>query len=133
MIQTVKDNPIHLEAILKYNVKNNLLFFRISSDLIPFASHPICKFAWHKFFQYELQRIGDYIKKYNIRISMHPNQFIVLNSHNEKTVQNSIRELRYHCKILDEIPEVANHLCDILFAVLLIKLIWRGGITQMNL
>lgn len=102
MIQTVKDNLIHLEAILKYNVKNDLLFFRISSDLIPFASHPICKFAWHKFFQYELQRIGDYIKKYDIRISMHPDQFIVLNSHNEKIVQNSIRELRYHCKLLDE-------------------------------
>jgi UV DNA damage endonuclease len=28
---------------------------------------------------------------------------VVINSHNEKTVQNSIRELRYHCKLLDEI------------------------------
>jgi UV DNA damage endonuclease len=103
MIQTIKDNLIHLNQILKYNVKNDLLFFRISSDLIPFASHPICKFAWHKFFQYELQRIGDYIKKYSIRISMHPDQFVVLNSPDEKIVQNSIRELRYHCKLLDEI------------------------------
>ena len=32
---------------------------------------------------------------------MHPDQFIVLNSPNEKIVQNSIDELIYHCKILD--------------------------------
>jgi UV DNA damage endonuclease len=29
---------------LKFNIANNLMFFRISSDVIPFASHPICKF-----------------------------------------------------------------------------------------
>jgi UV DNA damage endonuclease len=63
MIQTVKDNLIHLNEILKYNVKNNLLFFRIRSDLVPFASHPICKFEWYKLFQSELLEIGDYIKK----------------------------------------------------------------------
>ena len=101
LVQTVKDNLIHLNEILKYNVKNSLLFFRISSDLIPFASHPICKFAWDKFFQSELLEIGDYIKKYNIRISMHPDQFVILNSHNERIVQNSINELRYHCTLLD--------------------------------
>ncbi len=101
IIQTVKDNLIHLNQILKYNVKNNLLFFRISSDLVPFASHPICKFDWYKFFQLELEQIGDYIKKYNIRISMHPDQFIVLNSPNEKILEKSIHELEYHCRLLD--------------------------------
>ena len=101
MIQTIKDNLIHLNQILKYNVKNDLLFFRISLDLIPFASHPICKFAWYKFFQSELHHLGDYIKKYNIRISMHPDQFVILNSPSEKIVQNSVNELKYHCTLLD--------------------------------
>jgi UV DNA damage endonuclease len=101
MIQTVKDNILHLNQILRYNVKNNLLFFRISSGLIPFASHPVCKFAWYKFFQSEIQQIGDYIKRYNIRISMHPDQFVVLNSPNEKVLENSINELKYHCNLLD--------------------------------
>jgi UV DNA damage repair endonuclease len=50
---------IHLNEILKYNVKNNLLFFRISSDLVLFASHSICKFEWDKVFQSELQQIGE--------------------------------------------------------------------------
>jgi len=41
MIQTIKGNLIHLKQVLKYNVKvkNDLLFFRISSNSIPFASH----------------------------------------------------------------------------------------------
>jgi UV DNA damage endonuclease len=101
LAQTVKNNLLHLNRILKYNVENNLLFFRISSDLIPFASHPICKFAWYKFFQSDIQQIGDYIKKYNIRISMHPDQFVILNSFNDRIVENSIRELKYHCVLLD--------------------------------
>lgn len=101
LVQTVKNNLLHLNQILKYNVKNNLLFFRISSDLIPFASHPICKFAWYKFFKSELRQIGDYIKKYNIRISMHPDQFVILNSPSQWIVENSIRELKYHCVLLD--------------------------------
>ena len=101
LIQTIRDNLIHLNQILKYNVKNNLLFFRISSDLIPFASHPICKFSWYKFFQSEFKQIGDYIKKYGIRITMHPDQFVILNSPDNKIVENSINELKYHSKVLD--------------------------------
>lgn len=101
LIQTVKCNLIHFNQILKYNVRNNLLFFRISSDIIPFASHPICKVDWYRIFQSELQQIGYYIKENNIRISMHPDQFVVLNSPDKKIVQNSINELKYHCKLLD--------------------------------
>ena len=101
LIQILKGNLIHLNQILKYNVKNNLLFFRISSDLVPFASHPICNFGWYKFFQLEFEQIGDYIKKQNIRISMHPDQFVVLNSPKDKILENSINELKYHCKLLD--------------------------------
>ena len=32
---------------------------------------------------------------------MHPDQFVILNSHNERIVQNSINELKYHCTLLD--------------------------------
>ena len=102
LAQTIEGNLIHLNQILKYNVKNNLLFFRISSDLIPFASHPICEFNWCKHFQTEFVQIGDFIKKHNIRISMHPDQFVILNSPNSKIVENSINELKYHCRVLDE-------------------------------
>jgi UV DNA damage endonuclease len=52
-------------------------------------------------FQLEFEQIGDYIKKQNIRISMHPNQFVVLNTPNDKILENSINELKYHCELLD--------------------------------
>ena len=51
LIKKVENNLQCLKEILHYNVLNNLLFFRISSDLVPFASHPICKFAWQQHFK----------------------------------------------------------------------------------
>lgn len=101
LFHTIQDNLIHLKQILQYNVKNNLLFFRISSDLIPFASHPICGLDWGRHFQSVFEQLGEFIKKYNIRISMHPDQFVVLSSPNGKVVESSINELKYHCKVLD--------------------------------
>ena len=101
LIQTIRDNLAHLEKILKFNVENRLLFFRISSDPIPFASHPICKLNWIDHFKSEFKHLGEYIKANNIRISMHPDQFVILNSSNEKVTDNSINELKYHCNILD--------------------------------
>lgn len=87
LIKTINNNLVHLCKILNYNVENHLLFFRISSDLIPFASHPICKYNWLTHFKSEFKEIGDYITKNNIRISMHPDQFDLINSPREKVTQ----------------------------------------------
>jgi len=42
-----------------------------------------------------------YIKKNSMRITMHPGQYTVLNSINDKVVQNSIKELKYHTEVLN--------------------------------
>jgi UV DNA damage endonuclease len=99
--QTVQNNLDCLFHILQFNLKNNLLFFRISSDLIPFASHPVCTFPWKEQFQSRLQEIGRFIKKNDIRISMHPDQFIVLNTPQDEVFQRSIAEIAYHAAVLD--------------------------------
>lgn len=101
LIETVNNNLNCLDEILKFNVDNNLLFFRITSDLVPFASHPICKFEWQKFFKNKFEEIGEIIKENNIRISMHPDQFIVLNSKKKDVIKRAIAEINYHKNVLD--------------------------------
>ncbi|MCC9136750.1 UV DNA damage repair endonuclease UvsE [Pontibacter silvestris] len=101
LIQTVEQNLACLRRILEYNVKNGMFFFRITSDLVPFASHPVNTYNWQEHFKMTFRRLGDYIKSNNMRISMHPDQFVVLNSPNEQTVKNSIAELVYQGSVMD--------------------------------
>ena len=101
LLQTVNNNLSCLLKVLNFNLDNNIYFFRISSDTIPFASHPICKVNWKKEFKDIFEQIGDFINKNKIRISMHPDQFVILNTDNKKIIKNSIRELIYHCELLD--------------------------------
>ena len=95
LIKAVSYNLEILKEILKYNIKHNLLFFRISSEVIPFASHPICKFDWQNYFKKDLLCIGQIAKEKKIRISMHPDQFVILNSPNKEVVEAGIREINY--------------------------------------
>jgi UV DNA damage endonuclease len=101
LVEKVTNNLVCLERILEYNLEKGFLFFRISSAIVPFASHPICKFDWQKYFKSHFKRIGDFIKKHKMRINMHPDQFIVLNSKDENIVKRSIKELEYHADVLD--------------------------------
>ncbi len=99
--ETVARNLECLRRILEYNLGNGILFFRITSDLVPFASHPICRVNWQKRFQNEFTGIGHFIKKHRMRISMHPDQFTLINSPKADIFRRSVRELRYHADVLD--------------------------------
>jgi len=101
LIQAVTNNLDCLQQILAFNVAHDLLFFRMSSDLVPFASHAVNTFNWQEYFKPTLEKIGNYIKAHNIRISMHPDQFVVINSPTNNIVQNSFQELEYQCAIMD--------------------------------
>ena len=101
MEDTVRSNIRCLMRILEFNAINGLLFFRIGSGLIPFASHPVCDFNWESRFAGDLERCGGYIGKHAMRISMHPDQFIVINSTNRGVSEKSVLELEYHCRLLD--------------------------------
>jgi UV DNA damage endonuclease len=99
--ETIQNNLSCLYKILQYNVQHKILFFRIPSDLIPFASHTINTYNWQDEYLKKFQKIGSYIKKHNIRITMHPDQFIILNAKDNNITQRSIKELHYHAEVLD--------------------------------
>jgi UV DNA damage endonuclease len=49
----------------------------------------------------ELLSIGDFIKNHDMRVSMHPDQFTLINSPNETVLTQSRSELAYHAYFLD--------------------------------
>ncbi|KMQ50648.1 UV DNA damage endonuclease [Chitinispirillum alkaliphilum] len=100
---TVQNNLDCLEKILHFNIKENLKFFRIGSGIVPFASHSCCNFDWRSSFEKQLENIGDLIKFGGMRISMHPDQFVVLNSTKKNVVDSSIAEIEYHCAFIDSL------------------------------
>lgn len=97
----IKSNLNALEEILKYNQKNNIHFYRLSSALIPLATKKEVQFDYiNKYKDYYL-KLGNFIKENNMRIDFHPDQFCVLNSVKTEVIKNSIEILKYHYQILN--------------------------------
>lgn len=97
----IKLNLKSLEEIISYNIKNNIHFYRISSNLIPLASMKKVEFDYINKFKNLYNQIGDKIKKHNIRVDMHPDQFTVLNSTKKEVLDNTFEILKYHYNVLD--------------------------------
>jgi UV DNA damage endonuclease len=101
VVAAVAANLACLRRMLEWNVSQGLLFFRMGSGIVPFGSHTVNTFPWQTHFAAEFQSIGDYIKANDVRVSFHPDQFVVLNSPNLDIVQRSIQELVYQGSMLD--------------------------------
>ncbi len=99
--ETVRGNLDCLARMLDFNARHGILFFRICSGLIPFASHPVCRFRWQVFFREKFEAIGGLMRERGMRISMHPDQFILINTPDKRVFLNSLRELEYHAAALD--------------------------------
>jgi UV DNA damage endonuclease len=101
LMETVAGNLACLAKILRYNRDHAILFFRITSDLVPFASHPVMDIPWQDRFREQFGEIGKFIRDSGMRTSMHPDQFILINATEGEIVRRSIAELRYHAEVLD--------------------------------
>ena len=99
----IEHNLISLENIIDYNIKNGILLFRISSDLIPFGSSPANMIPWDEIFEDRFQTIGKKIRKSGMRVSMHPGQYTVINSPNQDVAERAIEDLKYHNRVLDSL------------------------------
>jgi UV DNA damage endonuclease len=99
--EIIISNLSGLKKVLEWNNENNIRLYRISSDTIPFASHPVNKVLWWEDYKDELDEIGKLIKEEDIRVYMHPNPVVYLNSPDSDVVRRSIEELEWHVKFLD--------------------------------
>jgi len=97
-LENVKD----LYKIIVWNQMNGINFFRVSSNLFPWAS----EYSWEDLPQYEdicnwLAKSGKYASDNDHRITAHPGPFNKLTSDNENVIKNTITDLEIHGWVFD--------------------------------
>jgi len=95
-----RDNIQTLEAAFRYCEREGIRLYRIVSSIFPFADEDIGREVL-KPFTAALARAGQYATARNIRLVMHPDQFVVLSSDSESVVANSVKILQMHADIMD--------------------------------
>ena len=95
-------NARDLIEIIKWNHRNDINFFRMSSNIFPWSSeYSLSELPDYKRIVNLLSGAGDLASKYNQRITSHPGPFNVLVSPNERVVQNTITDLSIHGEVFD--------------------------------
>lgn len=101
----IKHNLDTLYEILLYNSRNNIHFYRITSNLFPLIDHPdIDKSKIYKF-ENEFRKIKKIIKANNMRVDMHASEYVVINSVKKEIVDKSINNLEVIYNILKKITD----------------------------
>ena len=96
------ENCKDLLTILKWNKDNGFDFFRMSSDIIPWASeYDLCDLPHYDEIKSVLKQCGDFATDNNMRITTHPGPFNVLTSPRPHVVENCIKDLSIHGEVFD--------------------------------
>jgi UV DNA damage endonuclease len=94
------DNIRRLELAIEFCLAEGIRLYRLTSKLFPFADESVGATILNEFTQ-SLQQIGDRATNAGIRLVIHPDQFVVLNSDKPEVIDNSIKILEHHARILD--------------------------------
>ena len=91
-----------LVEIIKWNNENGINFFRLSSDLFPWASeYNLTELPHYNRIKNILGAAGVLATKYGQRITSHPGPYNVLVSPREHVVENTISDLTKHGEVFD--------------------------------
>ena len=98
VIQNVAD----LEKIIDWNEQNGIKMYRMSSDMMPWATeYDFTQLKDWNEIAIILKRCGEKATQYGQRLSFHPGPFNVLVSPKEAVVQNTINDLEVHGRLMD--------------------------------
>lgn len=100
------DNVSNLQLALETVRRLGIGAFRIMSPLFPRMTHPAVGYALDELPDGSaiitlMNDIRGYAGQHEIRLSFHPDQFVVLSSPHAKVVENSIRELEYQAQLAE--------------------------------
>ena len=107
VMEVATRNITHTHNLVKKvsTLEPGLRMVRLTSDMISFYTEPSWKDFWQTTdVQNELARlfapIGETARANDVRLSFHPDQFVVLASDRDEVVNKSIEEFEYHCDMV---------------------------------
>lgn len=107
LVGKVKQNLNALRSQINYISRQpeQLRMFRITSSLLPLYDHPELGSLYDQpllnLIKQSLTATGQVAKQSGVRLSMHPDQYVVINSDKPEVVEKSIKNLYMHKFILD--------------------------------
>ena len=101
-----RSNAEALLASLKYCTIHGIGAFRINSQILPVKTHPIVGYQLNELpdgadIIVRFRECGRFARTNNLRLSFHPDQFVVLNSPNQQTLLHSFDELNYQAEVAE--------------------------------
>lgn len=99
--QKIIENLHDLYKLIMWNESQGIRVLRISSGLFPHYSNPRVVDYDMEFADKLLKKIGEVARNLGHRLTFHPGQYNVVGTPNEKTFQQTIRNLSYHAEVLD--------------------------------
>jgi UV DNA damage repair endonuclease len=107
IMDVAKRNILNTHALVKKvaTLAPELRMLRLTSDMLSFYTMDEYKDFWHSpDVQNSLARwfapIGETARANDVRLSFHPDQFVVLASDRDEVVNKSIEEFEYHCDMV---------------------------------
>lgn len=94
--------------VLRYCARLGIRSFRISSQLFPLATHPASGYSLEELLDGSAVRAGlaearRIAEAHDIRLSLHPDQFVVLNSARPEVVESAVTELEWQAVIAEHV------------------------------
>ena len=93
----------YLDVILDYLDETGIRMYRVSSNIAPYVTHPDLP-QFHRQLeecQAEVAALGARVRVLDLRLSMHPSQYIVLNALDERIADGAVRDFVFHAAFLD--------------------------------
>jgi UV DNA damage endonuclease len=95
-----RDNIATFNTAMRFCERERISLYRIPSSIFPFADEDIGRERL-QILAGELARCGAFATALSVRLVMHPDQFVVLNSDSDDVIANSIKVLQMHADIMD--------------------------------
>ena len=95
-----RDNLSRLDRAVSFCHGRGIRLYRITSALLPFADDPAGEPLLEEFAGV-MRATGDRAASLGVRLVLHPDQFVVLNSESPQVVANSLKIMLAHARVFD--------------------------------